>query len=225
MKKSLPTAFLILGLLTVLFAKSAFAHALWVEKDTQGHAGVCFGEYGEGLREKSGGKLDSISHLEAWSVGAEEKKTILAAQKTEDRFSLASTEKNLLAQDIQLPVKDMTKYKAGIAKPHLYARFSGSALSDPDPVLRLDILPAGAVGAFQVFFEEKPLADEKAVVIAPNGWTREFKTDKEGKFKAELLWPGLYVVEVTHIVEKAGNFEGKNYENERHRATLSIEKA
>ena len=80
-----------------------------------------------------------------------------------------------------------------MAKSYLYARSSGSFLPDLDPVLRLDILPAGAAGAFQVFF-------------------------------AELLWPGLYVAEVTHIVEKLGSFEGKNYQNERHRATLSVEK-
>lgn len=226
MKKSLQTTFLISGLLTVLFAKNAFAHALWVEKAKDGSAAVFFGEYGEGLREKSGGRLDEVSHLEAWSIGPDGHKTPLKPGKTEDRFILETTDIAIIAQDTSLPVKDMRKYKLSIAKPNLYARLGTAAHLDLKPELRLDILPAAdGSGKVRLFFDGKPLPGEKVALIAPNGWMKELKSDEEGWVKLDQPWPGLYVAEVTHVVEKPGNFMGENYEVERHRATLSLEKA
>jgi hypothetical protein len=53
---------------------------------------------------------------------------------------------------------------------------------------------------------------------------KELKADAEGWIKLEQQWSGLYLLEVTHTVEKPGKFEGSDYAVERHRATLSIEK-
>lgn len=226
MKKSLQTAFLISGLLTVLFAKSAFAHALWIEKDKQGGFNAFFGEYGEGLREKSGGKLDEIAHLDAWSISPEGQKAPLKFSKSEDKFLLKTEGAGVIVQDVELPVKDMRKYKLGKAKPHLYARFGVAAHSDLKPELRLDILPvAEGSGKVRLFFDDKPLLGEKVVFTAPNGWMKELKSDEEGWVKLDQPWPGLYVVEVTHVIEKPGNYLGEDYEVERHRATLSLERA
>ena len=225
MKNKFLSAIFVSCLLTVGVTGSAFAHALWIEKNKDG-ATVFFGEYGEGLREKTGGKLDEITHLEAWSVGADGQKTVLTPNKIEDRFVLETKGPNVLAQDVSLPVKDMQKYKLGIAKPNLYARVAGDASVDLKPVLLLDIVPSKEnPGKLRVYFGGKPLAKEKAVWIAPNGWMKELKTDEEGWLKAEQPWPGVYVMEVTHVVESPGKFEGKDYEVERHRATLSLEKA
>ena len=226
MKNKFLSAVLIFGALAVGAAGNASAHALWIEKGKDGSAAIFFGEYGEGLREKTGGKLDEIAHMEAWSISVDGQKTALTPSKTEDRFVLDAKGADVLVQDVSLPVKDMQKYKLGIAKPHLYARVAGGLSTDLKPELRLDIvLSKENPGKVRVYFDGKPLAKEKAVWIAPNGWMKELKTDEEGWLKAEQPWPGVYVMEVTHVVETPGKFDGKDYEVERHRMTLSLEKA
>ena len=219
--KNFSKIYMVAVLLAALGTTDAFAHALWIEKNQKGELVARFGEYGEGLREKSGGKLDEITHFEAWTPGAEGKSAVLTPQKIENGFELG-TQGSAWVQDVKLPVKDMSKYKLGIAKPHLYARFAG-AVGTAKPETRLDILLTGDAQA-QVFFDQAPLAKEKAEWIAPNGWSKSFKTDEQGKVKLDLPWAGLYVLEVTHVIEKAGEYEGKPYEVERHRATLSVEK-
>ncbi len=214
------------ALFMVFFVTNAFAHALWIEKDKSGGTTVFFGEYGDGLREKTGGKLDEIAHLEAWSIGPDGHRTPLKPGKAEDRFVLEAVDAAVIVQDTSFPVKDMRKYKLGKAKPNLYARLGTAAHLDLKPEMRLDILPAAdGSGKVQLFFDGKPLPGEKVAFIAPNGWMKELKSDEEGWVKLDQPWPGLYVVEVTHVVEKSGNFMGEDYEVERHRATLSLEKA
>ncbi len=217
MKKTLLSG---IALQTVLFtfAGSVFAHAIWIEKDASGAAAVYFGEYADGLREKSGGKLDGIAHLEARSASGE-----LRPSKEADRFSLGAAQGNVTAQDVRGPVKDMTKYKLGVVKPYFYARFADAPSSGAVPALRLDPMLESADTA-RVYFDSKPLAGEKAVFIAPNGWSKELKTDEEGRVKLSLPWPGLYVLEVTHVLEAPGRFDGVEYAAERHRSSLSFEK-
>ncbi len=213
----------LLSLIVVFLATNAHAHALWIEKGADGKYGVSYGEYAEGVREKTGGKLDDIVGVEAWSVDADGKKTALTPVKKDQQFLLEGASSAIVAQTTKQPVKDMTKYKLGIAKPFFYARFADAVAAQPAPETRLDLLLTGE-GTARVFFDGQPLVKEKAVWIAPNGWTKEFKTDEKGDVTLERPWPGLYVLEVTHVLEKPGEFDGKPYEVERHRASLSVEK-
>ncbi len=211
------------------------AHSLWIEKDASGDLGVCFGEYGEGLREKTGEKLDKISHLEAWAVEAG-KRIALNSGKSKDRLGLNARGGDVIAQDVNLAVRTGADHQkkegmtqaspaAGPARSFLYARFAGETQTVLKPELTLDMVPSSENSdKVQVFFEGAPLADQKVELTGPNGWTKAFKSGKDGWVTLERPWPGLYVAETTRTVEKKGSFEGKDYEAERHHMTLSLEK-
>lgn len=216
-------SFVLSAAMHLAFLSMAHAHAIWVEKTSDGKPSVCYGEYGEGLREGSGGKLDQIAHLEAWSTDATGARVPLAAVKGEDRFSLESASSGVAAQELGMPVKDMTKYKIGVAKTYLYARYGTWDAGQAKPEMRLDAVPSGT-DKVTVYFDGQPLAGEKTAWTAPNGWMKEIKTGEDGALSLEKPWPGLYVLEVTRTLEKPGEFEGQPYQVERHRLSYSVEK-
>ncbi len=214
---------LLIAAAAILLTTNAFAHAIWIEKGSEPQLNVFFGEYGDGIREKSGGKLDDVNGLEGWVLDAKGNKQAAQIETGSDRFIIKGDASGAIVQNMRVPVKDMTKYNIGIAKPFYYARLA--AASDSSPILPLDMLASADQKSAQVFFEGKPLAQEKVIVTAPNGWSREIKTDDEGRIALDLPWAGLYVLEVIHSVEKKGSYEGKDYALERHRMTLSLSKA
>ena len=205
----------------------ARAHYLWMERLNPKDARVFFGEYQEGVREKSGGRLDKIVGLEAWAwpPGTAEPRPV-SWKKKEDHFQLAQApgEGTILLQDLKYEVMDLTKYAIGIVKPMFYSRYemktSGNA---SQPYFELDILSVpGKTKAYQVFFQKKPLPEEKVMVYAPNGWMQEFKTDADGKVLISTPWPGQYVVDVVHKEEKDGTYDGRAYTALRHRCTYVL---
>ncbi len=214
----------------VIGAQNAYAHSLWIEKNKDGNLSVCFGEFGEGLREKSGGKLDKIAHLESWAVKPDGSKDVLQVTKAEDRHVLTSTGGNVIVQDVQIPVrkseaKKIEKQKPSASKSYLAARFGDGASTGLKPELTLDIVPVGDnAGKVQVFFDGKSLANKDVSVLYANGWMKELKTDAQGFAVIDQPWPGLYVIDVTHTLEKPGTFEGQEYSAERYHTALSLEK-
>lgn len=214
-----------------LFAPSAHAHSLWMEKDSSGTVGVCFGEYGEGLREKTGGKLDNIN-VEAWTIGADGKKIPATVKRAEDRIVIENAQGNAIAQDVNRPIrvrkpeemKNGGEYSGGTNRSFLYTRFAENTSAAQKPEMKLDVVPA-AQDSIQVYFDGKPLGEAKVSVIAPNGWIKEFKADSQGVVKLEMPWRGLYVIDVTQMVDKPGEFQGQAYEAERHHAAFSTQKA
>jgi hypothetical protein len=204
--------------------QNSFAHYLWIEADGKPDAKIYFGEIQEGVREKSGGKLDGILGVEAFvqKQGAPKPKSV-SSEKMEDHFlaRTGSTAEYVLFASRDTEVKDYTKSGIGIIKPMFYSR-SGPMNSEapPQPSLELDILPvAGSPGSFQVYFKKNPLADAKVMIYAPNLWMQEFKSDAEGKIKIETPWEGRYVLDAVHKEELKGVFKGKSYDAIRHRAT------
>src|SRR2546426_3804283 len=100
----------------VLMALSlpAQAHYIWLEP-VDGQARIYFGEYGEGVREKTGGRLDTIAMPEAQTNPADGKRVALAVQRKADHLSLQGAGlEPLIAQDIGMKVKDLTNYNIGI---------------------------------------------------------------------------------------------------------------
>lgn len=208
----------------------ARAHFLWMERVSSKDARVYFGEYQEGLREKTGGRLDKIVGLEAWmwSSDAAAPRPV-SWEKKEDHFQLAQAPAvgTILLQDLKYEVMDLTKYGIGIVKPMFYSRYEMKAGGNAShPHFELDILPVpGKARGYQVFFQKKPLPEEKVMVYAPNGWMQEFKTDADGKVLISTPWPGQYVVDVVHKEEKDGTYDGRAYKALRHRCTYVVVQA
>ncbi len=214
---------LILAALTILPA--AHAHFIWLESSAT-EVRAFFGEYDNALREKSPGRLDTITGLALRAISADGTATPLAPAKTTTCFlaPLKSAPTALVAENLDMEVKDWRAHGLGIVKPMFYARaLIAGAPAPTKPALTLDILPdAAKPGAFRVFLHGQPLAKIKLLVHAPNTWSREEEPDADGRFVITTPWPGLYVLEVIELEATRGEFAGKPYEAIRHRATLSL---
>jgi hypothetical protein len=225
-KKHSLTANVVLLIGSFMAASFAQAHYLWIEQDKARHAKLYFGEFQEGVREKTGGRLDDIKEPHAWRLDPQGKRQEIKVTRQSDHFDLgvANRTSSLIAEELAHEVKDWTQYGIGVVKPMFYARMEPlPTRSGSKPELVLDILPeAGARNVFTVYFRNAPLAKAKVMVYAPNLWMQEHRSDENGKVKIATPWPGLYVLEVIHMEKQPGEFQGKKFEAVRHRATLTF---
>lgn len=204
-----------------LLNQGAWAHALWLEGAGPGASSTAgtklyFGEYAENLREPSPGRLDSIIEPTVTVVDAKGEAKQVAARREGNHFAISGTG-TVLVQALKQPIREPQAEKPGPAQRRfLYARL-GKGGSLP-----LDIHNDG--DKLRLSFSGKPVAKAEVIVIAPNGWEKHLKTDDNGETVFSLPEPGLYVIEVTHELNKPGEFEGKPYTMEVHRTTLSLYK-
>ena len=230
----------LIGLLAL--SPLAEAHYLWIESQpSQGKTSapsqveIYYGEFEESLREKAGGRLDEVGPIETWLLNSSEKVEITVQKKEnyfETTFDEASTVNPRLIQlqELTRPVQDWRAYDIGIAKPNYYA---GALVLGPDAdILHLSVpahktalgiypVSLGDELIFQVFFKDTPFSNAKFNVHAPNGWSKEYKTDESGAVRFKLPWAGQYVFEVINLEKPPGVFQGVSYEAIRHRATFS----
>lgn len=234
------------ALLLLLLAggRRAEAHYLWIEAGSSPEAkaprkvNIYYGEFEEGLREKAGGRLDEVGTIQAWVSGPENAKSEISCEKRGDRFEAAIPGKRLSGyaliqlQELGRPVQDWRKYDIGVVKPSFYAsaliltqRGQVMALPEQGPAVRttLGIYPTrlGQELILKVFFKEEALSGAKVNIHAPNGWSKEVKTDESGLVRFSPSWPGQYVFEVIQLEKTPGEFQGAPYEAIRHRATFT----
>ncbi|MBV6494421.1 MAG: hypothetical protein LDLANPLL_02454 [Turneriella sp.] len=205
---------------------SLHAHYIWIEYDKGHEAKVYFGGVEDNEREVSPGKLDKVIGLKAHTVDAQGTLKKSAVKRTSHYLGL-ETQPNAMsvyAETQAMPVADLTKFGLGIVKPHYYARFGTHRASSPQKAaMLLDILPvANTKNTMQVLFRGKGLEKAKVSLYAPNTWTKEYRTDKDGKISLSLPWTGEYVLEVIYTEKAQGKFDGKSYEAIRHRATYTF---
>lgn len=221
MKKPLTTRLLTaVGCMTLL--STAQAHYLWIERiGTQ--ATLAFGEFEESAREQSPGRLDEIPAPHA-QVLTDQGIQDVPLQKQRHGFAFPALQQKATAiwvTESTVGVKDWTRSGMGLVKPYFYARHQNTATSDAEPTLVLDILPIHAKGQFRVYFRGEPLPKATVKIIAPNSWAQESQTNQDGLAQLPLPWRGQYILQVIHSEPLSGEYEGKPYQTQRHRATLT----
>jgi hypothetical protein len=211
-------------------ALPASAHYIWIEQDRTHQSRLFFGEYQDKEREKSPGRLDEIKNPQAWRVDASGKREPLEVIRRSDHFDLGVARHDasiFIAEERGYEVKDWSKHGHGIVKPMFYARYSPLGTKTMEkPELALDILPEpaneSASRTFTVYFHNSPLPKAKIKVHGPNLSTQEQNTDENGEVTIPMAMTGQYVLEVIHRESQPGEFDGKDYEALRHRATLTF---
>lgn len=198
------------------------AHALWLEGDSANATAtkLYFGEYAENLRESSPGRLDNIIEPAVTVIDAAGEGRPAEVRRENNHFAITGGA-TVLVQALKQPVREQSVRESGeISNPaqrrFLYARL-GKGGSLP-----LDIQNNGNL--LRLSFMGKPVTKAEIVVIAPSGWEKHLRTDEKGETTFSLPEPGLYVIEATHELSKTGEFGGKAYTVEVHRATLSLYK-
>lgn len=210
----------LLGASLLALSGAVAAHAVWLERDSKS-VQLYYGEYDEAKREPSPGRLDDVGTPRLYVQGA-----VVEGQKGAGGWRYASPAKagDVRAEALDMQVRDWRKQGIGIVKPLFFARFADTPAAQK-PVSALDLVPTGKAGEFQLSLADKPLAGVKVVIVAPNGWTREAKSNADGLISADMPWRGVYVLEATHVVPEAGEFNGVAYEAKRMRSTLSYRQA
>ena len=209
------------------WAPAAAPHYLWLERAPARHARLYFGEVQEGVREVSGGRLDEMRGPQIYAVNARGERTSLPTEKRQDYFDAAGARRDVwvIAEETGYEVKDWTQHRMGVVKPLFYARLAPAspAAAPQEPKLTLDMLPVkGTPGTYAVYFRNAPLPKAKVMIYAPNHWMQEHHTDAQGNVRVTTPWRGRYVMEVVHVEQQAGEFEGRPYATMRHRATLTF---
>jgi hypothetical protein len=205
--------------ITTLAPSLANAHYLWFAQQANGTPVIHFGEFNEGLVERSPGRMDEFASISAFA-GA----TPLQVTKTAGHFALSGAmtpTTPLTAQELAYPIKDWRANGMGIVKPMYYARL-GRVGSTATPSLPLDIIPSSDGKSLRVYLGNVPMAGATVSFYAPNGWMKSDKTDAQGNLAIATPWRGHYVAEVIHLERTAGTFNGDAYEAIRHRATMTL---
>lgn len=200
---------------------AAQAHYLWLEPAESGIR-LYFGEADVLLKEKSPGRLDSITSPQAFVPESDRLKPAGLDRKAE-YFVVNGKSSTVLVSEESIEVKDLSKSGLGFAKSNYYAR-AGETSSSANASLPLDLQFNGDNG-FTLLYRGKPLAKAKLEVIAPNTWMQEHQTDDQGKVRINTPWRGQYVIHVLHVDKAPGEFGGRKYDNLRNHFTYTFSKA
>jgi len=201
----------------------AGAHYLWLE--AQGaEARLFFGEYEEGLREKSPGSLDKIKNPQAWQVMPDGTRKPLVLSLRADHYAAPGAGLPVVLEQAADAVVDMSRHGGqGKVRSVRYARLDRPG-ADARPVLPLEIVPVKAGGEFyRVTLNGAPLPKAKVEVHAPNGWSRQLSSSDDGLVRLAAPWPGVYVLQVSHTLAQPGELGGERYDGVRIGATLSVQ--
>ncbi|MDA8447617.1 DUF4198 domain-containing protein [Paracidovorax valerianellae] len=214
-----------LALLSTLAATAAQAHQVWIE--TSGNqARVQYGEYADGLLEKSPGALDKFKGVPVLEQqrGGEAKR--IEGQRTATAFTYAlPAPADTLFAEAPYPLIDRTK--AGLP-PLLWrpaARWVASLAQPVTATAPLDVVPTGKAGELRVVFNGKPLPKAQVMLVSPSGWAREAATNAEGTVHFDLPWKGQYVAEVKHSDKQPGEHAGDKYGEASYLTTLTFVQA
>jgi len=96
---------------------------------------------------------------------------------------------------------------------------------DTVPANDLELVPTTPGGTtFRLMWKGKAVAAAQVEVETAEGWSRTLRPDADGSVTLTTPFPGLYVLEVSARVDgKGASFEGQDYPDVRHTATLSFE--
>jgi uncharacterized GH25 family protein len=204
-----------------LLAIPARAHFIWIVPDGADGTKVKV-VFSDDLEPDEGVAVEKIGGTKLLTLDAAGKAAKLDWKKGEHAY-LA----NLPGKGDGL-VGGVCKYgvtQRGEGKPFLLAYYPKMVRGEPKETkpwdeLPLEIIPLGE-GRFKVLFGGKPAAESEVSVVAPTADGKEtLKADARGEFKIKSTAPGLYGVRARHIEAKAGEHDGKKYEEVRHYATL-----
>jgi hypothetical protein len=176
-------------LLTLGLALPAQAHMVWLERDGPA-VRAYFGEWDADVREKTGGRLDSIATPHLLKDGGK------APGRESDHIRFD----NVPQGDVRLVeagLKPRGQKEDDRTKTIFLARHGRSEAS---AALELELVPVTPGGnAVTLFFRGKPLPKTVVKVVGPPKWEKVYRTDDQGRIGIETPWSGQYVIEAAHV--------------------------
>lgn len=199
------------------------AHAIWIESNplgikNQSHTiRIYYGEYASGEIEKTKDWYSDLSQLKLNLVDSENQVDLKLVDKGNYLEASFVPSKNGIYQIfVSHPAKELggaTRYEF-LAQSQVQVGKDAAYAAVPLPahfVFQNKVFKTNDQVEIQLLRGNSPVTNEEILVMSPNGWSKNYKTDSQGKFKADAIWPGTYVIENNHMADQSGNWNEKTY--------------
>lgn len=211
MKRSLlPALFL------ACLSLSAQAHEIWIERDGAGPVRVYFGEPAQEEAEQGEDELKRIVAPDIF--GAHGK----AAAATRDGDHLVAA----LHGDGDAWLFDDKVFEPWQGEGGKYESVSYYARAGRQSTtakLDFELVPSTAGSeVLTVLYHGKPLADAEVTVIDPRKWTKQLKSDPQGRVTLPRLAAGRHIVVASHKEPVQRQIAGKQVATMHHISTLTF---
>ena len=169
--------------------------------------------------------IEKIAGLKLTAVTADGKSAPVACKKAEHCLTgdLGATAPALAYGSVTYGLMTRKDAKPALLVYHPKAVFAGAtgkpATVGEQAVVEVVPVTAGGKTKFQLLAAGKPVADAEGSVLKPDGSKEKVKTDKDG-FTTAFDAIGRYAVWLRHTEARAGEHDGKKYEEIKHYATL-----
>ncbi len=220
-----------LGLACLAWPLTGHAHFLWLLPDTTTPEAKVHVYFGESAAPDDPALLDRVLKAEVWSVGGRSGAQALTLTKLNDDLTAplpgpASSSTVILRHSYGVVAKGGAPFLLNYGAKAYPAALPGSwrPVGDAER-LPLEITPKVNAGKVElnVTWQGKPLAGS-AMHVTGDGIDSaiEGTTDAEGRFVCTLPKSGIFSIRAKHVEEKAGEFDGKTYQQVRYYSTLTL---
>jgi uncharacterized GH25 family protein len=229
--------YLILATLLMLaFNSTSFAHALWIEAEPQGALGkshavkIFYGEYAEKEFEKTNKWYSDVNTFLLWLVAPDGKKVQLSYSEAGDHYmaTFIPNQDGVYILTTSHNAKEVDGgyiYQFNASAAVTVGKSKEVARSLPGNELYLEPVKnsKGKSGIVKAYYKGQPAADITITVFGPAGWSKNFKTDKNGVLEIEPLWKGTYALEGFYTSRETGSHFNVAYEHIWRCATLRLD--
>ena len=216
-----------LGSLAVLTlaALTARAHFVFIVPDAKDPAKAVV-VFGEELEPDEAVTMEKVAGLKLKVRGADGKAADATFTKGNHSFAEAvpGGGPRVVAGSVNYGVMQKGDAKPFLLVYHPKAVVGGVPADGGAAAGPAELVPTVAAGKvkFRLLAGGKPVADAEATVLLPGGEKEKAKTDKDGYTK-EFAGAGRYGVWARYVEAKAGELDGKKYEEVRHYPTLVLD--
>jgi uncharacterized GH25 family protein len=211
------------------------AHALWIETDPKASLGkahavkIFYGEYAAKEFENTDKWYSDVSTFTLWLIGPDGKKEQLTYTAAGNHFQASFTpaREGIYTLAVGHSAKEVNrKYVYQFNASALVQAGKSEVVAPASITSELYLQPVkdarGKSGIIKAFFKGQPAAEIEIAVSGPTGWSKTFKTDKNGVLEFDLLWKGVYGLEGFYTTDETGAQGEAAYEHIWRSATLLV---
>ncbi|MFC5283672.1 DUF4198 domain-containing protein [Pedobacter alpinus] len=214
-------------LLITIATQQLFAHALWIETKSTGKIGqtqevkIFYGEFVTNEKDSVAKWFSDVKEFSLWltspgkgkiklntTAGANfysayftpEKDGVYILSVVHEPKELGGTTKYEFSSLATVAVGKTSAINTSEVSNAIYTSVSDSKIYNADVPVKIKAVLNG-----------KPLANKNISVFSPEGWSKEYTTDKNGEIEFSPLWAGRYILEISNYEKTSGEHHNKNY--------------
>lgn len=233
--KTIKLLFTLASLLVI--SSSSYAHALWIEVNSNAHKGesqevkIFYGEFATGELEPIDNWYSDVKEFSLWLTGPDKKREKLSVSPKDNHFIAEFTPNTdgvyyLTVVHGAGEIAGKTRYEFSSIASVNVGKQANADHQHIENSLKV-IVPkthakSGAPTKIGVYLDGNPHANGKVLITSENGWGKEFIANETGEVTFSPIWKGKYVLEATHTKNGNGTSQGKAYENTWQGATTIL---